>query len=79
MGGIRAKLYDAAERLDTFLAKTLKRFPPSLATAVIALLFCGLAGVAAWKGKTHLAYLLLACGIVVSLGAFAVTGGKLKK
>jgi hypothetical protein len=78
MGGIREKLYDAAEKFDAFLGKALKRFPP-LARAVIVLLFCGLAGATALEGKTHLAYMLLACGIVFSLGALAVKGGKPKK
>ncbi len=78
MGGIREKLYDAAEKFDTFLGMALKRVPP-LVSAIIALLFCGLAGAAAWKGNTHLAYMLLACGIVFSLGALAVNSGKHKK
>lgn len=78
MGGIREKLYDAAEKFDTFLGKALKGFPP-LARAVIVLVFCGFVGAAAWKGKTHLAYMLLACGILFALGALAVKGGKPKK
>ena len=78
MGGTREKLYDAAEKFDAFLGKALERFPPR-ARAVIVLLFCGLAGAAAWKGKTHLAYMLLACGIIFLLGALAIKGGKHKK
>jgi hypothetical protein len=79
MGGIRERLYDAAEKFDKFLGRALKRVPPS-ARAVIVLLIAGLAGAAAWKGRTHLAYLLLACGIFISLGALTAKGrGKHKK
>ena len=79
MGGIREKLYNAAEKFDKFLDKALKGLP-SWTRALTMLLIGGLAGAAAWKGKTHLAYLLLGCGIIISLGALtAKRRGKHKK
>lgn len=79
MGGIREKLYNAAEKFDRFLDNALQRLP-SWARAVIMLLIGGLAGAEAWKGKTHRAYLLLGCGIIISLGALTAKGrGKHKK
>jgi hypothetical protein len=40
------------------------------------LLIGGLAGAAAWKGKTHLAYLLLGCGIIISLALMVKKRGR---
>jgi hypothetical protein len=66
MGSIRERLYNAAEKFDKFLGTALGAFPVWAGTAFV-LLICGLAGAAAWKGKTHLASLLLACCIIISL------------
>ena len=64
MGSIRERLYNAAEKFDKFLGTALGAFPVWAGTAFV-LLICGLAG--AWKGKTHLACLLLGCCIIISL------------
>lgn len=75
MGGIREKLYDAAEKFDKFLGTAPGAFPVWARTAIV-LLIGGLAGAAAWRGKTHLAYLLLGCGIIVFLALMVKKRGK---
>ena len=74
MGGIREKLYDAAEKFDKFLGTALGAFPVWARAAIVLLV--GLAGAAAWKGKTHLAYLLLGCGIIISVALMVKKRGK---
>jgi len=66
MGSIRERLYNAAEKFDKFLGTALGAFPVWAGTAFV-LLIGGLAAAAAWKGKTHLACLLLGCCIIISL------------
>lgn len=75
MGSIRERLYNAAEKFDKFLGTALGAFPV-WARAAIVLLIGGLAGAAAWKGKTHLACLLLGCGVIISLALMVKKRGK---
>jgi hypothetical protein len=75
MGSIRERLYNAAEKFDKFLGTALGGLPVSARMAIV-LLIGGLAGAAAWKGKTHLAYLLLGCGIIIFLALMVKKRGK---
>jgi len=75
MGSIRERLYNAAEKFDKFLGTALAAFPVWAGTAFV-LLIGGLAGVAAWKGKTHLACLLLGCGIIICLALLVKKRGR---
>jgi hypothetical protein len=73
MGSIRERLYNAAEKFDKFLGTALGAFPVWAGTAFV-LLIGGLA--AAWKGKTHLACLLLGCCIIISLALLVKKRGR---
>ena len=75
MGSIRERLYNAAEKFDKFLGTALGALPVWARTAIV-LLIGGLAGAAAWKGKTLLAYLLLGCGIIIFLALMVKKRGK---
>ena len=75
MGSIRERLYNAAEKFDKFLGTALGALPVWARTAIV-LLIGGLAGAAAWKGKTHLACLLLGCGIIISVALMVKKCGK---
>jgi len=75
MGSIRERLYNAAEKFDKFLGTAVGAFPVWAGTAFV-LLIGGLAGAAAWKGKTHLAYLLLGCGIIISVALMVKKRGR---
>ena len=75
MGSIRERLYNAAEKFDKFLGTALGALPVWARSAIV-LLIGGLAGAAAWKGKTHLAYLLLGCGIIIFLALMVKKRGK---
>jgi hypothetical protein len=75
MGSIRERLYNEAEKFDKFLGTALGALPVWARTAIV-LLIVGLAGAATWKGKTHLAYLLLGCGIIIFLAPMVEKRGR---
>jgi hypothetical protein len=66
MRDIRKKLYNTAERFDTFLDDVLRRVSPRTKT-VLVLIIGGMAAVAAWTGKYLLACMLLGCGVALWL------------
>jgi hypothetical protein len=66
MRDIRRKLYNTAERFDTFLDDVLRRISPKTKT-VLVLIIGGMAAVAAVAGKYLWACMLLGCGTALWL------------
>jgi len=66
MRDIRKRLYNTAERFDTFLEHALNGISPRTKLGIV-LVIGGMAAMAAWMGENLLASILLGCGAALWL------------